>query len=278
MMSKSLIAAVITVPDGGPIMGKGSSRVEAWHLVLIILCVTLGVFLGLRLHEEMIRNGIRPAMLAIESLLVITFSIVTWFITYHYFKYQSIKRQKDLARTSIRKTFELLKTTSRTLDNIDAKAATILNSNNSNTLDKSLAHEFVQGIRVQVIEIYNNVSTCIEEWRDTLLEEFDQIEKKERQIDKLIIDQIVKTRRLHELEKKGDANENEVSSLRAELDRLAEKQQVSRANILSESRKLVGAPITTIMDITRASYSLGKFEPVLKQPVYLNDNNNDAAQ
>ncbi|HCG99744.1 MAG TPA: hypothetical protein DE036_08180 [Actinobacteria bacterium] len=249
-------------------LAKGSSKVEAWQLVLSIIYIFLGIIIGVRLHAEF-SGGAKTSSLAIEVLLLFTATIAIWAFTYSYSKRKAMKNEKDLARNSIRKTFELLKTANRTLDNIDIKAATILNSNTNKDLDRALAHEFVQNIRTQVVEIYNDISVCIEEWRDVLEDEFDEIERRERQIDKLVIDQIIKTRKLHELERKNDANENDIDILRGDLDRLAEKQRVSRTSILSESRKLVGAPITTIMDITSASYSIGKFEPIIKQPVYV---------
>jgi hypothetical protein len=249
-------------------LAKGSSKVEAWQLVLSLIYIFLGIIIGVRLHAEFF-GGAKTSSLAIEVILLITATIAIWAFTYSYSKRKALKKEKDLARNSIRKTFELLKTANRTLDNIDMKAATILNSNTNRDLDRALAHEFVQSIRTQVVEIYNDISICIEEWRDVLEDEFDEIERRERQIDKLVIDQIIKTRKLHELERKNDANENDIEILRGDLDRLAEKQRVSRTSILSESRKLVGAPITTIMDITSASYSIGKFEPIIKQPVYV---------
>ena len=249
-------------------MAKGSSRVEAWQLVLSIVYIVLGIIIGVRVAVEF-SGGPKTSSLAVEVLLLGSATLTIWALTNSYTKRKAKDKEKDLARNSIRKTFELLKTANRTLDNIDSKAATILNTNTDKDLDRALAHEFVQNIRTQVVEMYNDVSVCIEEWRDVLEEEFDEIEKRERQIDKLVIDQIIKTRKLHELERKTDVDEKEKEALRCELDRLAEKQRVSRTSILSESRKLVGAPITTIMDITSASYSVGKFEPIIKQPVYV---------
>jgi len=258
-------------------LGKGSGRVEAWHLALSIVYIFLGIILGIRLHAELV-SGVKATSLGLEVLLITGVALVMWAFTFYYTKQKSVKKEKDLARNSIRRTFELLKTASRTLDNIDIKAATILNSSIDKDLDRALAHEFVQNIRTQVVEIYNDISVCIEEWRDTLEEEFDEIEKRERQIDKLVIDQIIKTRKLHELERRNDLNEKDIETLRTDLDRLAEKQRTSRASILSESRKLVGAPITTIMDITSAAYSLGKFEPIIKQPVYVSKSKEVEAQ
>lgn len=254
-------------------MRKRSSKVEAWHISIFLPCAVTGILLGMRIYAEMINNGVKPEALLVEAMLIIASSFTVWSATHRHLKQKLAKQQKEAAKKSIKGAFELLKTASRTLDNIDVKAGTILNGSTSNSLDRALAYEYMQNVRIQVVEMYNDVCTYIEDWREVLEEEFDRIEANERMIDKIVIDQLTNTRKLHELERREDANPQEIKTIRAELDRLAERQRVSRSNILSESRKLVGAPITTIVDITSASYYLGSFEPIIKQPIYLNTNN-----
>lgn len=256
-------------------MQKRSGKVEVWLEFLAVVCVVSGIAIGLMLYTILPGNFIhfRISSIAIQVIVLVACSIATWAATYYYAQQKLAKQQKLLARKTIKKTYELLRTTSRTLDNIDVKAGTILSGSTDSEfkLDRALAHEFIQNIRNQVVEVYNSVSVCIEDWRDIMTEEFEHIEKKERLLDKIILEQIIKAKHLQELNQDKEAHEKEILALKADLARLAERQRTSQSEIISESRKLIGAPITTAISLTNSTASQHKFEQLVKLPVYANE-------
>jgi len=253
-------------------MQKRSGKVEVWLEFLAVVCVICGIAVGLMLYTILPEGFIhlRIGSLTMQIVIPVVCSAITWAATYYYSRQKLAKRQKELARKSIKKTYELLRTTSRTLDTIDLKASTILNNANDGEikLDRELAHEFVQNIRNQVIEVYNSVSICIEDWRDIMADEFEHIEKKERLLDKIILEQIIKARHLQELNQDKEAHEKEILAIKADMARLAERQRTSQSEIIGESRKLIGAPITTVISFTNSTASQSKFEQLVKLPVY----------
>jgi hypothetical protein len=254
-------------------MQKKSGKVEVWLEFLAVVCIVVGIAIGLMLYTVLPESLVRFSIgsLTAQIIVVAACSLLTWAATYYYAKQRRAAVQKELARKTIKKTYELLRTTNRTLDTIDQKAGTILSGAANGELDRALAHEFIQNIRNQVIEVYNSVSICIEDWRDIMSEEFEHIEKKERLLDKIILEQIIKAQRLQELNQDKESNEKEILALKADLARLAERQRMSQAEIISESRKLVGAPITTATNFTQPAASHAKFEQLVKLPVYLKE-------
>ncbi|MHB8842007.1 MAG: hypothetical protein ACYC56_09540 [Candidatus Aquicultor sp.] len=253
-------------------MQKQSGKVEVWLEFLAIVCIICGIAVGFMLYTILPESFIhfRIGSLAMQIIIPIACSTITFAITYYVSKQKLAKRQKELARKSIKKTYELLRTTSRTLDTIDLKAGAILNNANDSEfkLDRELAHEFMQNIRNQVIEVYNSVSICIEDWRDIMADEFEHIEKKERLLDKIILEQIIKARHLQELNQDKEVHAKEILAIKADMARLAERQRTSQTEIISESRKLIGAPITTAISFTNSTASQSKFEQLVKLPVY----------
>lgn len=249
-------------------MKNGSGRVDVWLSILFAFCAFVGVLFALEFAVNASSVKINPVGVSVASTVI--FTLITFLITRYYYKNHLHKDQKELARESIKKNFELLRIANRTLDNIDLKANTILNGGIDGDLDRALAHEFVQNIRNQVVEIYNSIGTGIDDWRVILSVEFEEIEKKERKLEKLVIEQMIKARRLKEIER-SKASEQEVNSLRAELARLVEKQRSTEAEIISESKKLIGAPITKITDLTCPAPSQSKLDHLLKQPLFLKE-------
>jgi len=249
-------------------MKNGSGKVDVWLSILFAFCAFIGILFALELTANTSSVRISPIGVLIPSTTI--FTLIAFLVTRYYYKSRLYNSQKELARESVKKNFELLRIANRTLDNIDLKANTILNGGIDGELDRALAHEFVQNIRNQVVEIYNSIGTNIDDWRNVLSVEFEEIEKKERKLEKIVIDQMIKARRLKEIER-SKVSEQEINSLRAELARLAEKQRSTQAEIISDSKKLIGAPITKITDLTCPAASHSKMDHLLKQPLFLKE-------
>ncbi len=249
-------------------MHKKSSKVDVWLALLLTVCVLIGVFLALNvIVSTPLYNSIRFNTMPLYFALAIILSSISWLLTRNYYKKKLSQAQKELAKKTIRKNFELLRVANRTLDNIDLKAGAILNGGTDGALDRALAHEFVQNIRNQVVEMYNGIGICIDDWRIVLSGEFEEIEKKERALEKLVLEQIIKARKLKELER-DRAAEKEIGAVKADLARLMERQHAAQAEIFSESKKLIGAPITSITNIACPSASQPKLDHLIKHPAY----------
>lgn len=254
-------------------MEKRSSKIDFWLTLVAVIAVAIGgvLFLGFQLNIPPEIKKIMANPITYQSLGAILLSLIVWTATRYYTRRRFTRLQKEFAKKTVRKTFDLLRITSRTLDNIDLKAGAILTGGTSPALDRALAHEFMQNVRNQVVEIYNNVTICIEDWHDVLDEEFSEIEKRERQLERINIEQANKARKLKEFERRRDGREKEIKTLKADLARLAEKKRIYQANLLSEAKRLVGAPITKTTDFANLAPSNASFEHLLKPPLYLNE-------
>ncbi|HEY3373460.1 MAG TPA: hypothetical protein VGK02_00120 [Candidatus Aquicultor sp.] len=257
-------------------MRRSSSSTEAWYALLALICAIAGIGVGLRWKAGPAGglNMLKINTIIFPIALMFLSSLVTWFITVNYSKKKQIRYQKELAKKTVRKTFELMKTSKRTLDNLDVKANRIMSASPGPTIDKALSYEVLQNIRNQIVEIYNGMRICIEDWREVLSEEFDEIEKKERMLDKLTFEHLFKSQKLKEYEQTGTGTEKEILTIKADLARIAERQRTSQIDIISESRKLVGAPITAITSVAQSAPAQIMLEQPQNQTLFLNGDEN----
>lgn len=225
-------------------MKKGTGGIGAWYGLLALLCVIGGVGIGLRWKLKLAGDltALKINAVTFPIALIIIFSLVTWFITYQHIRRSQSRQQKELAKKVIRQLFNLLCSTNRLLDNIDAKYKLAINNPAGDIGSSALAYE-LQSIRGQLIEAYHSLDTSIGDWRDILADEFTEIEKQERLHGMLVTEQMIKSLKLKELEKDKICNEKEIMTLKTDLIKLSEKVQTSRARIINESRNLVGAPV-----------------------------------
>ncbi|MCL6471553.1 MAG: hypothetical protein K6T91_01935 [Firmicutes bacterium] len=254
-------------------MDKKSSRVDFWLTLVLVIAIILGAGLFIGLQTDIspgLTNLVTSPFIYLPTSIILV-ALISWAFTRSVMRRKLAREQKEIAKKTIRKTFEILRVTSRTLDNIDLKAGAILTGGTSPHLDRALAHEFMQNVRNQVVEIYNSLSICIEDWEDILAEEFAEIERRERQIEKVGIEQAKKAKKLKELERDPFERDKEVAAVKADLLRLAEKKRMYQAELLSEAKRLVGAPITKTTDIAKPVPAHASFEQLIKPPVYLDD-------